>query len=483
MSYTHYERLSAVDAAFLAVEDGKAHMHIGSVSIFEPGPLALEGGGIDIGRIRHLTEVQLHKTPRFRQKLAFTPLTAAPVWIDDPAFHLDYHVRHTALPHPGDTERLARLASRIMSQPLDRRRPLWELWVVEGLEEGRFALISKIHHAMADGISGVDLAGALIGKNPDFRPAAAPAWIPRPAPGTRDLLRGELGHQVGSVWELLRGSRDRGREEVRNPTAVSTDPSLAARLRNAAAAVAAAVETPPPTPLNLEIGPNRRFAWLRLGLDRLGEIREASGATLNDVVLAIVSGAVRGFLLRRGCAVRGLEFCAMVPVSVRTTEERGQLGNRVSQLLVHLPVETEDPLERLRIVRERTRELKQSGQAEGGQLLTGLSEVLPPNLAGVLERLAAQRSFGNMVVTNVPGAPFTAYLLGARLLESYPLVPLSARQALNVAVLSYDGFLHWGVNADYDAVPDVADFVRLLGEEAETLHKLAQARGSAEDDG
>jgi WS/DGAT/MGAT family acyltransferase len=226
----------------------------------------------------------------------------------------------------------------------------------------------------------------------------------------------------------------------------------------------------------VDIGPNRRFAWLRVGLEPLGEIRETSGATLNDVVLAIVTGAVRAFLLRRGCAVRALEFRVMVPVSVRTSDERGQLGNRVSQLLVPLPLDAEDPLERLRLVCERTRELKGSGQAEGGQLLTNLSELLLPGAAGVLERIAARRGFGNMIVTNVPGADFTAHLLGARLRESYPLVPLSPRQALNVAVLSYDGSLHWGINADFDAVPDVADFVTLLGEAVEALYKQALAR-------
>lgn len=473
MAYTHFERLSAVDAAFLAVEDECAHMHIGSISVFESGPLAAADGGVDIDRIRRLVEGRLHKTPRFRQKLAFVPLSGAPVWIDDRSFHLDYHVRHTALPHPGDLQQLERLASRILSQRLDRRRPLWELWVVEGLLENRFALITKIHHAMADGISGVDLASATVGRDPDFRPGPAPAWIPRPAPGARELLAGELRHRVGAIFDLLRGSLP-GQDA---PGRASPSASVGTRLRRAATAMAAVVETPPPTPLNTDIGPNRRFAWLRTPMDLLGEIRAASGGTLNDVVLAIVSGAVRGFLLQRGCAVRELDFRVMVPVSVRTPDERGQLGNRVSQLLVHLPLECEDHFERLRIVGERTRELKQSGQAEGGRLLTGLSELMPPGLAAALERMAARHSFGNMVVTNVPGPRFTAYLLGARLLESYPLVPVFHRQALNVAVLSYGDHLHWGVNADYDAVPDVLDFVKLVEGEAEKLHERALASG------
>ena len=473
MTYTYFERLSAVDAAFLAVEDECTHMHIGSVSIFEPGPLRVAGGGVDIDRIRHLVEVQLHKTPRFRQKLAWAPLTGAPVWIDDRSFNLDYHVRHTSLPHPGGVPQLERLASRVMSQRLDRRRPLWEFWVVEGLEDERFALISKLHHCMADGISGVDLAGAMIGRSPDFRPGPTHGWIPRPAPGTRDLLEGELRHRAGTLWDLVRAGFGGGDDA---PSASSPAEPLAARLRKAGSALAAAVESAPPTPLNADVGPNRRFAWWRVGLDTLGEIREAAGGKLNDVVLAIVSGTVRAFLLRRGCSVAGLDFRAMVPVSVRTSDERGRLGNRVSQLLVHLPLETDDPLERLRLVCERTAQLKKSGQAEGGRMVTSLFELLPPGIARPLQRAAVRRSFGNMVVTNVPGAPFTAYLIGARLLESYPLVPLSPHQALNIAVLSYDGYLHWGIDADYDAIPDVDDFVSLLAEESERLHKEALAR-------
>jgi diacylglycerol O-acyltransferase len=474
MSYSHHDRLSAVDAAFLAVEDDCAHMHIGSVNILDPGPLRVGDGGVDIDRIRRLFDGQLHKIPRFRQKLASVPLSGAPVWIDDPSFNLDYHVRHTALPHPGDTRQLERLASRIMSQRLERKRPLWELWVVEGLAGGRFALISKIHHALADGISGVDLVSALMGRDPDYRPTAFPAWIPRPAPGARALLAGEIRHEIDALLGLVR----RGEETPERSPAQETPVGVATRVRHAVAAFSVAVESAPPTPLNVEIGPNRRFAWLRVALERLGEIREATGCTLNDVVLAVVSGAVRGFLLRRGCSVHELDFRVMVPVSVRSSEERGRLGNRISQLVVHLPLEAEDPLERLRLVSEHTRLLKQSGQAQGAQMLTGLTELIPPRVAAPLERMAARRSFGNMVVTNVPGAPWTAYLLGARLLEAYPLVPLAARQALNVAVLSYDGHLHWGVNADFDAIPDVADFVALLEKETELLHAQASTHAS-----
>jgi WS/DGAT/MGAT family acyltransferase len=474
MAYSLYERLTAIDAAFLSVEDECCHMHIGSVSIFDAGPLAVHDNGVDIDRIRELIRSRLHKTPRFRQRIAYAPLTAAPVWIDDPSFNLDYHVRHTALPHPGDIQQLQRLASRIMSQRLDRRRPLWEFWVVEGLEGNRFALISKIHHAMADGISGVDLAGAIIGKDPDFRSESAPEWIPRPAPDGRDVFENEIKHQLRTAWDLARdGATSRPAPKEDTPA-----DSFYVRLRKTVGAASEWMEAAPSTPFNVEIGPNRRFEWLRMDFDFLNEIRSASGAKLNDVVLAIVAGAVRSFLLRRDCPIRGLDFRVMVPVSVRSTDERGHLGNRVSQLVVHLPIDSQRPVERLRLIRSSTSTLKKSGQTESGELLTTLAELFPPRLASVLERWAARRSLGNMIVTNVPGAPFTAYLLGARLLESYPLVPLSAHQALNVAVLSYDDHLHWGINADYDAFPDVSDFVILLQEEAEQLHKDVQAAGS-----
>jgi WS/DGAT/MGAT family acyltransferase len=286
----------------------------------------------------------------------------------------------------------------------------------------------------------------------------------------------ELQHQVSSVFDLIRGETASSPARERDAKSAARGESIATRLRQAAAAVSAGVGASPPTPLNVEIGPNRRFEWLRTRFDHLGAIRAASGATLNDVVLAIVTGAVRAFLQHRGCSVRELDFRVMVPVSVRTTDERGKLGNRVSQLVVHIPLEAEEPLERLRLLSEQTSELKRSGQAEGGRLLTGLSELLLPSLAGAIERIAVRHSFGNMIVTNVPGARFTAYMLGSRLLEAYPLVPLSAKQALNIAVLSYEEHLHWGINADYDAIPDASDFAALLSAEAEALYKAATAR-------
>ena len=469
MAYTFYEPLSMIDAAFLAVEDHKAHMHIGGVTIFDAKPVCRPEGGLDIKRIRAFVGTQLHKVPRFRQKLAFVPIFGRPLWVDDATFNLTYHVRHTALPFPGDTRKLKDLAGRILSQELDRGKPLWELWFVEGLEQDRFAIISKIHHALADGISGVDLVSAIVGPDPDYRPKRAPAWLPRRAPSGPELLSSQLVHTLTAPLQVL----PFGRASVR-PTLPSVSPR---GLRDSAArvfaALSAAIEAPDPTPLNVEIGPYRRFDWTRLEFATAKAIQSRFGGKMNDVVLSIVSGAVRKFLIHRGLKVRGLDFKAMVPMSVRTADERGEMGNRVTQMLTRLPLDEADPVKRLGRVIEITTELKGSGQAEGGQAMTAFVELLSTPIAAMLARMAARHS-GNMVVTNVPGPPKPTYLLGAKTLETYPVVPLAPTQALNVAVLSYNEVLHWGFNADWDAVPDLADFVTLVDEEITALHAAAE---------
>lgn len=470
MAYTFYEPLSTVDAAFLAVEDAKAHMHIGAVTIFDAQPLLRPAGGLDIDRIRAFVGTQLHRVPRFRQKLAFVPLSGQPVWIDDPSFNLIYHVRHTALPFPGDAQKLKDLTGRIMSQQLERAKPLWELWFVEGLEGHRFAVISKIHHALADGISGLDLIAAIVGPNPEYREKPAPAWMPRRAPSAWELLTGQAARVLSTPTQLL---ARRGRAEGAEPPSSAVS-DVVTTLRKALDAAAAAIEAPTPTPLNVDIGPYRRFDWTKFDIETVKAIRSRLGGKMNDVVLSVVSGAVRKFLTRRGVRVRDLDFRAMVPVSVRSEGERGQLGNRVTQMLTHLPIDEAEPVRRLQRVIEITSALKESGQAQGGETVAAMTELLGARVAALLARLAARRSFGNMIVTNVPGPPIPTYMLGARTLEAYPLVPLAPTQALNVAVLSYNGVLHWGFNADWDAVPDLADFVALVNEELEALRLAAQ---------
>ncbi len=467
MAYTFWEPLSAVDAAFLAVEDTKAHMHIGAVTIFEAQKLRRPEGGLDIDRIRAFVGNQLYRVPRFRQKLAFVPVSGQPAWIDDPSFNLTYHVRHTALPFPGDAQKLKDLTGRIMSQELERAKPLWELWFVEGLEGDRFAIISKIHHALADGISGLDLIAAIVGPSPDYRPKPPPAWIPRPAPSGTQMLSAALAQRLSLPTRPRSG---RGA-----PPASTRLSDLPGMLRRAVEALGAAIEAPVPTPLNVDVGPYRRFDWTHVPFDTIQAIRSRLGGKMNDVVLAVVTGAVRQFLIRRGVRVDDLDFRSMVPVSVRADDERGRLGNRISQMLTRLPLEETDPVHRFQRIMDITRELKSSGQAQGGETVTALAELLVTPLAASLARLAARRSLGNMIVTNVPGPPVATYMLGARSLAAYPLVPLGPTQALNIAVLSYDGVLHWGFNADWDAVPDLADFVALVESETEALRDAARA--------
>ena len=467
MPYTHYDRLTALDASFLDLESTGVHMHVASVGIFDPGPLLREDGSVDFDQVLRVVETGLFRAPRFRQKLAAVPISGHPVWVDDPDFNLLYHVRHTALPLPGDDRRLKRLVGRIVSQRLDRSKPMWELWFVEGLEGGRVALITKVHHCLVDGISGVDLSSAFMGPDPDRRPKLVEhRWVPRPPPSALRLLGDEIGRRT-TLPARLAGSVVRG---LRQPSATWSDASHAA---SGIGEGLVDVFTPASdTPLNVPIGPHRRFDWTRFELDDVKEVKERLGGTLNDVVLACVAGAVRSFLGQRGHDLSEIDFRAFVPVSTRTADQRGKLGNRVSMLVVPLPVDEPDPRARIARITERTSELKGSGRSEGTELIEELSDLTTRGLLTSFTRLAASRRSFNLVVTNVPGPAGPVYLNGARMLESYPLVPLYENQALGVALFSYDGALFWGFNADWDAVPDLHDFVEAIDVEFETLRKL-----------
>jgi diacylglycerol O-acyltransferase len=467
MAYAHFDRLTALDASFLELESEGVHMHVGTVGTFEVGPLATPSGGIDFDAILASSEAALRRAPRFRQKLATTPILGHPVWVDDPNFNLVYHVRHTALPLPGDERRLKRLAGRIMSQKLDRTKPMWEIWFVEGLEGDRFAIISKVHHCLIDGISGVDLLAAFMGPSEEFRQTEEEhKWIPRPAPGPLDLLAGEVGRRLGAPARAL-GSLARS---VRNPeenfeAAVHTATGF---LEGLGKALTPASETP----LNVPIGPHRRFDWTRFDLGVVREVKDKLGGTVNDVVLACVAGAVRSFLQRQDVDVDDIDFRAFLPVSTRTEDQRGKLGNRVSMLVAPLPVDEPDPRARIEKVRAETQGLKKSGQAAGTEVIEELSDWTSPSLLTAFSRLAASQRSYNLVVTNVPGPQFPVFLNGARMLESYPLVPLFDNQALGIALFSYDGALYWGFNSDWDAVPDLHEFVLAVEQEFETLRKL-----------
>lgn len=463
MSRYAYERLSALDNTFLVFESANTPMHVASAATFEAQPLQAAEGGIDIQKIMHYVESRLHKLPRYRERLAYIPIENHPVWVDDERFNLHYHVRHTSLPRPGTERQLKRLCARIMSQQLDRGKPLWEMWVVEGLEGDRAAVITKVHHCMIDGLSGVDLLATLLAGAPESEVREPARWIPRPTPTQGELLRDEVAARLRAPLGLL--------------ARLATEPrAVLASVRAGVPAVADVLRgmshVGSETPLNRPIGPHRRFDWLTLEIAAMREIRERLGGSLNDVVLAIVAGAVRRFLIQRNVDLRGIDFRAFVPVNVRPPEERGSLGNRVAGWIIDLPLAEVDPRRRLERICKSTDVAKRSRQARGSEILTEAAEWTGPGVVSLLARMAESALPFNLVVTNVPGPPQPLYLLGARMLEAYPMVPLFVNQGLGVALFSNAGKLFWGFNADWDVVPDLHEFVEAIAASFEELHAL-----------
>ncbi|MGH2983561.1 MAG: WS/DGAT/MGAT family O-acyltransferase [Solirubrobacterales bacterium] len=458
------ERLSGLDSSFLHLEEGETHMHVASTTLFEgPAPPYLE--------FRDHIASRLHLVPRFRQRLRFVPFgQGRPVWVDDPHLNLAYHVRHTSLPPPGSEQQLRRLAARIFSQRLDRSKPLWELWLVEGLSGGRFAIVGKTHHCLVDGISGVDITTVLfdLEREPDTSQAPeAEAWQPEPEPSDSHLLAEALVERAVSPQEIVRGARRvlRGpRRALRRVTETVA----------AAGSFASAGMGAPRSPFNVEIGPHRRFTWVRASLRDLKQVKDQLGGTVNDVVLAAVAGALGRYLRSHGQATAGLELRAMVPVSVRTADQHGAFGNQVTTMMAPLPVWCEDSVRRLHLVTESMGDLKQSKQAMGATLLTQLADFAPPTLAGQAARLQSRQRFFNLVVTNVPGPQFPLFLMGRRMLRVFPMVPLAKRQALCVGVMSYDGQVNFGLIGDYDAM---ADLDELGGDLEASLVELVEAAG------
>jgi WS/DGAT/MGAT family acyltransferase len=461
-----YELLSPQDAAFLAAEGPTTPMHIGAAFVADAGPLATPEGGIDIARVREFIGARLHRIPRYRQRVAYTPLRRRPLWIDDRHFKVEFHVRHTALPRPGDADQLKRLIGRVCAQPLDRGHPLWELWVVEGLEEGRrFALISKVHHCMVDGVSSTELLTLLMSARPDEALESGPPFVPRPEPSAAELARDELA-------SFARGALDAA-QSLRELFAPERRTELGQALRAAGQLAARSLLPASHTPLNREIGPHRRFETLALDLSLVKAIKDKLGGTLNDVVLAAVSGAMRRFLQRRLVDVGSLDFRISAPVSVRTTSEKGVLGNRVSAWIVRAPVGEADPLRRLDAIRVATRRLKESNQALGADLLSAVTEWTGTTLLSLGTAFQNLGRPQNLIVTNVPGPQLRLYLVGAPLIEAYPIGPLFQNQAVIVALFSYDGRLFFGLNADAESMPDLADLRADLERAFDELAALA----------
>jgi diacylglycerol O-acyltransferase / wax synthase len=476
----HYERLSNLDASFLALESRETHMHVGAVALFDAGPLRHPDGGIDIDSIRRHVDSKLHLIPRYRQRLAWVPVEGHPVWVDDDHFNLDYHLRHSSLPAPGNMEQLKKLTGRLMSQGLDRNKPMWELYFVEGLEGDRFAIVSKIHHAMVDGIAGIDLMAVLLDIAPSDEIVEAPLWEPRPAPNGTELFVRETSRRVTSL--LARAAHIRSL-----PGELG---SLTAEVRRRGRAVGASLGSgwlvpTGRTPINGPIGPNRRFDWLELELEDVKKVKNALGGSVNDVILATVAGGVRIFLLEeRGMSADELERLhvrAMAPVSVRPRDKRGSLGNHVAMWLVSLPVGASDPVLRLDSVRSQTMNLKNTDQALGASTIVGLSTGAPTALVSMGARLASNVRPFNMTVTNVPGPQFPLFLLGGRLEATYPMVPLWQSHGVGIALFSYLGRVFWGVNSDFDLVADLPAFCSSLEAAFVELLKAAENVSDGED--
>jgi len=468
-----YERLSALDRTFLDFEDERYPQHVGAVLLLETGPLRNEDGGLDADRVRSYVGARLHRIPRYRQRLAWIPIENHPVWIDDDRFNLHYHVRHTALPRPGDERQLKRLAARILSQRLDPGKPLWELWIVEGLEGDRAALISKTHHCMIDGIAGVDLLSMLLSPAPDETVPEPPAWLPEPTPSAWEIATGELQRRLGMPFTAARALAGAARSP--GATLSRVREQVAALGETLAAGLSAASETP----LNRELGPHRRFDWTTLDLQPVKAVKDRLGGTVNDVVLAIVAGALGDFLEQRGVprsAQRTLDLRAMVPVSVRAASARGTTGNQIALWAASLPTGETNPRRRLALTCEITARLKESKQAMGAGVLAAVAEWTVPTLLSLASRMAYRNRAANLVVTNVPGPQVPLYLLGARVLETYPMLNLLTHQSLGVALFSYAGRLHWGFVSDWDLVPDLHDFAVAIERNFAELCEVAEVK-------
>jgi diacylglycerol O-acyltransferase len=459
------DRLTAIDASFLTNESSRSHMHVGGILIFEGPPPRY----VDL--VEHVRS-RLPLVPRFRQKLVVPPLEAGrPLWADDVNFNLTYHLRHTALPDPGGEEQLKKLAGRIFSQQLDRSKPLWEMWLAQNLERDRFAILTKTHHAMVDGISGVDIGTVLFDLERDAKPMKLEDdWVPQPEPGTTELVARGIADAAATPVSLA----ERAVDAVRNPETTARKAFEA--LEGIGEIVSAFADPAPDIPLNEAIGPHRRYVWASSELATFKGIKDTLGGTVNDVVLAVVTGALRKWLHGRGVRTEGLELRALVPVSIRTEDQRGNLGNRIALMRGPLPVYIEDPVRRLRTISDAMAGLKRSKQALGAEVISRFNDFAPPTLLAQASRINFSTRLFNLIVTNVPGPQMPLYVLGKELEEAFPVAFLPQNHCLAVAIMSYNGKVGFGLLADYDCMEDievVSDGIN------ESLAELEAAAGKA----
>jgi diacylglycerol O-acyltransferase len=444
-----HERLSPLDASFLHFEDGVSHMHIGSVGIFEGPKPAFED-------VMAMVEGKLPLVRRYRQVVRFVPFNAArPVWVDDPHFNLEYHLRHTALPEPGGDRELRALVGRVMAQQLDRGKPLWEIWAVEGLQDGKWAMIAKTHHALVDGVAGTDLLALLMDISPEPSPPTPDDWRPMPAPSSLGLVTSAAWGLARSPYEQFRALRARTRMPLQAARQL-------AEVAKGLSAMAGVVKPTAPSSLNGPLGPHRRYAWASSSVDDIKRVRKSLGGTFNDVVLAAITGGLRDLLLSRNESVdRTLR--SLVPVSVRPRDESGTavgdgtLANKVSAMFAELPVHLKDPVDRLRAITSQMEDLKESKEAVAAEALTSLSGFAPSMLLALGMRLATRISQRNVntVTTNVPGPQFPLYVAGRRMLKAYPYVPLAGQVRIGIAIFSYDGNVTFGITGDRDTTEDI----------------------------
>jgi diacylglycerol O-acyltransferase / wax synthase len=439
------ERLSASDMSSLLAERGPIHVHVGATMIMEGEPPAFEE------LLEHVSS-RLHLVPRFRQRVTAAPMIqlSNPSWADDPGFDLRWHVRHAALPTPGSRAQLRELVGRIMSEPLDLTRPLWQLYLIEGLEGSSHAYLSKTHHALVDGVSAVDVGTIMLDPDPDGTEMPIPdePWEP---------------DQSSPALLFARDATDRIRGPIRTASkaargALTMPRETATRVMKTAegfAGLAAGGPSAPPSPLNVEIGRDRRVAWVATGLQELKDARAVEGATVNDVILAVAAGGLRRFFEARDEDVPD-HLVALVPVSIRRPDEQLELGNRITTIMVRLALGISDPVQRLAAIRDETARLKESEQARAASLIIEATGWTPPTINRVLAETMSRPLTWNLVVSNVPGPQMPFYLLGRRLREVYPFVPLSPqRRSLSVGVVSYDGGVFFGLAGDRDVISDI----------------------------
>lgn len=469
-----YDRLSGVDVGFLALERLETPMHIGSLAILQGEPFFDARGRFRLAEVRRLVGSRLHLIPRFRKRVMEVPLgIGRPIWVDDERFDIGYHVRLTALPTPGSRQQLLALFERVEAQMLDRSRPLWELWFVEGLEEGRVAIVQKTHHALVDGVSGVDVATVLFDftREPSF--PDAPEWVPQPAPSPPQLLVDTAVEELGSLANAGRNLADALQVPQRALGQLGA-------LGRSLATLAEGRLLAPRLSINRPVGRHRRFLDVQVPLDEVKAVRQVYGGTVNDVVLAGVAGGLARLLDSRGELRPGLTVKVLCPVSVRDDDDRLALGNRVSTLVVPLAVGEADPIARLASVRAATEGLKERHQAVAAATLVGLTEYAAPTLLGLAARAAHHQVFFNLVSTNVPGPQIPLYCMGAEMLEAYPMVPLSRNLGLGIAILSYCGRLHLGLLADRDAFPDLDVLASGVADAFTELRKHAEDYGAGD---